>query len=33
VFDHIERFRNLKRRHWTIGHLSPMEFVRQMGLA
>jgi hypothetical protein len=26
VFDYIERFYNLKRRHSTIGHVSPMEF-------
>ena len=26
VFDYIERFYNLKRRHSTIGYLSPMEF-------
>ncbi len=33
VFDHIERFYNLKRRHSTIGYLSPMEFERQAGFA
>jgi putative transposase len=33
VFDYIERFYNPKRRHSTIGYLSPMEFERQMGLA
>jgi putative transposase len=33
VFDYIERFYNPKRRHSTIGHLSPMEFERQAGLA
>ena len=33
VFDYIERFYNLKRRHSTIGYLSPMEFERQAGLA
>jgi putative transposase len=26
VFDYIERFYNTKRRHSTIGYLSPMEF-------
>ena len=26
VFDYIERFYNPKRRHSTIGYLSPMEF-------
>src|SRR6516164_2844084 len=29
VFDYIERFYNSKRRHSTIGYLSPMEFERQ----
>jgi putative transposase len=33
VFDYIERFNNFKRRHSTIGYLSPMEFERQVGLA
>src|SRR6516225_6799217 len=33
VFDYIERFYNSKRRHSTIGYLSPMEFERQVGLA
>ena len=33
VFDYIERFYNLKRRHSTIGYLSPMEFEKQAGLA
>ena len=33
VFDYIERFYNLRRRHSTIGYLSPMEFERQAGLA
>ena len=33
VFDYIERFYNPKRRHSTIGYLSPMEFERQTGLA
>ena len=33
VFDYIERFYNSKRRHSTIGYLSPMEFERRAGLA
>jgi putative transposase len=33
VFDYIERFYNPKRRHSTIGYMSPMEFERQVGLA
>jgi len=33
VFDYIERFYNPKRRHSTIGYLSPMEFERNAGLA
>jgi putative transposase len=33
VFDYIERFYNAKRRHSSIGYLSPMEFERQAGLA
>ena len=33
VFDYSERFYNPKRRHSTIGYLSPMEFERQAGLA
>jgi putative transposase len=33
VFDYIERFYNAKRRHSTIGYMSPMEFERQTGLA
>jgi putative transposase len=33
VFDYIERFYNQKRRHSTIGFMSPMEFERQAGLA
>ena len=33
VFDYIERFYNPKRRHSTIGYLSPMTFERQVGLA
>ena len=33
VFDYIERFYNAKRRHSTIGYLSPMEFERRAGFA
>ena len=33
VFDYIERFYNPKRRHSTIGYLSPMAFETQAGLA
>jgi putative transposase len=33
VFDYIERFYNPKRRHSTIGYMSPMEFERKAGLA
>jgi len=33
VFDYIERFYNPKRRHSTIGYLSPMEFERKAKLA
>ena len=33
VFDYIERFYNAKRRHSTIGYLSPMEFETKAGLA
>jgi putative transposase len=33
VFDYIECFYNPKRRHSTIGYLSPMEFERKAGLA
>ena len=33
VFDYIVRFYNPKRRHSTIGYMSPMEFERQAGLA
>ena len=29
----IERFYNATRRHSTIGHLSPVEFERKVGLA
>jgi putative transposase len=33
VFDYVERFYNPKRRHSTIGYLSPMEFERKAGLS
>jgi putative transposase len=33
VFDYIERFYNPRRRHSTIGYLSPVEFEEQMRLA
>ena len=33
VFDYIERFYNAKRRHSTIGYLSPMEFEMKAGFA
>jgi putative transposase len=33
VFDYIECFYNPKRRHSTLGYLSPMEFEKQMLLA
>jgi putative transposase len=33
VFDYIERFYNPKRRHSTLGYLSPREFEKQMLLA
>ena len=33
VFDYIERFYNAKRRHSTIGYLSPMEFEKRAGFA
>jgi putative transposase len=29
VFDYIERFYNPKRRHSTLGYVSPMEFENQ----
>jgi putative transposase len=32
-FDYIERFYNPKRRHSTIGYMSPMEFEAKAGLA
>ncbi len=33
VFDYIERFYNPKRRHSTIGYMSPMEFEAMAGVA
>jgi putative transposase len=33
VFDYIERFYNPRRRHSTIGYISPMEFERRAALA
>ena len=33
VFDYIERFYNPKRRHSTMGYMSPVELERQAGLA
>ena len=33
VFDYIERFYNPRRRHSTLGYLSPVEFEKQMLLA
>jgi putative transposase len=33
VFDYIERFYNPKRRHFTLGYLSPMEFEKRILLA
>jgi len=33
AFDYIERFYNAKRRHSTVGYISPMEFEMQAGLA
>jgi putative transposase len=33
VFDYIERFYNPKRRHWTLGYLSPIDFERQANVA
>ncbi|MNE38659.1 hypothetical protein D3C80_1325660 [compost metagenome] len=33
VSDYIERFYNPKRRHSTLGYLSPMEFENKVGLA
>ena len=33
VFDYIERFYNPRRRHSTLGYVSPMEFEKQVRLA
>jgi len=33
VFDYIERFYNLRRRHSTLGYLSPSEFEKRAALA
>jgi putative transposase len=33
VFDYIERFYNARRRHSTLGYLSPIEFEKQAALA
>jgi putative transposase len=33
VFDYIERFYNARRRHSTLGYLSPIEFEKQEALA
>ena len=33
VFDYVERFYNPKRRHSTIGYMSPMDFEMKAGLA
>ena len=33
VFDYIERFANPRRRHSTLGYLSPMEFENKVALA
>jgi putative transposase len=33
VFDYIERFYNPKRRHSTIGDISPVDFEMKAGLA
>ncbi|WP_297922964.1 IS3 family transposase, partial [Metallibacterium sp.] len=33
VFDYIERFYNSRRRHSTIGYVSPLQFEQQMQLA
>ena len=33
VFDYIERFFNPRRRHSTLGYISPIEFERRVGLA
>jgi putative transposase len=33
VFDYIERFYNLRRRHSTLGYISPVDFEAKMRLA
>ncbi len=33
VFDYIERFYNPKRRHSTLGYVSPINFEKQAALA
>jgi putative transposase len=33
VFDYIERFYNLRRRHSTLGYISPIDFEAKMRLA
>jgi putative transposase len=33
VFDYIERFYNPRRRHSTLGYLSPMQFEKQAQFA
>lgn len=33
VFDYIERFYNPRRRHSTLGYLSPVAYEERMGLA
>ena len=33
VFDYIERFYNPRRRHSTIGYMSPMEFEEKVTVA
>ena len=32
VFDYIERFYNLRRRHSTLGYLSPADYERAAGM-
>jgi putative transposase len=33
VFDYVERFCNQRRRHSTLGYLSPVEYENAMGSA